>query len=150
MVIDPDTHDDMVSVMQEHTPDVHEKHPPDSFPRLFWDQQRQASSVATPSAMKWHPLMIKWCIYLRHLSSSSYEALRQSGCISLPSQRTLWDYTHFASARAGFSVDTDRQLLDAMEIQSCPEWKKCTILLMDEMHVKADLVYDKFSGTAYM
>ena len=143
VVVDPDMHNDIVSVMKEHTP---EKHPPDSFPRLFWDQQQQSSSVASSSAMKWHPLMIKWCIYLRNLSSSSYEALRQSGCIALPSQRTLRDYTHFASATTGFSVDTDQQLLQAMEIQSCPEWKKCVILLMDEMHIKADLVYDKFSG----
>ena len=146
VVVDRDTHDDMVLVMQEHTTEIHQNHPPESFARLFWDQQQRASSVASSSAMKWHPLMIKWCIYLRHLSSSSYEALRQSGCISLPSQRTLRDYTHFANATAGFSVDTDRQLLNAMEIEKCPEWKKCVVLLMDEMHIKADLVYDKFSG----
>ena len=83
MVVDPDMHDDIISVMKEHTPAIHKKHPVDSFPRLFWDQQQQASSVASTSAMKWHPLMIKWCIHLRNLSSSSYEALRQSGCISL-------------------------------------------------------------------
>ena len=146
VVVDPDTHSDIVSVMKEHTLAIHNKYPVDSFPCLFWDQQQQASSVASASSMKWHPLMIKWCIHLRNQSSSSYEALRQSGCISLPSQRTLRDYTHFAIATAGFSVDTDHQLLQAMEIESCPEWKKFVVLLMDE---KADLVYDKFSGTCY-
>lgn len=124
VVVDLDTHNDMVSVIRKHTPDIHNNRPPDSFARLFWDQQRQASCVASPSALKWHHLMIKWCIYLRYLSSSSYEALRQSGCISVPSQTTLRDYTHFSSATAGFSVDTDQQLLNATEIQSCPEWKK--------------------------
>ena len=53
----------------------------------------------------------------------------------------------FASATAGFSVDTDHQLLQAMEIEGCPEWKKCIVLLIDEMQVKTDLVYDKISGT---
>ena len=47
---------------------------------------------------------------------------------------------------AGFAVDTDHQLLQAMEIEGCPEWKKCIVLLIDEMHVKADL-YDKISDT---
>ena len=44
--------------------------------------------------MRWHPLMIKWCIYLRYLSQGAYETLRKSNCITLPSQRTLRDYTH--------------------------------------------------------
>lgn len=144
--VDPGIHDDMVTVMEAHTQDIHQRHAPDTFARLFWDQQLQASRAKTTSGMRWHPLMIKWCIYLRHLSSSSYEALRQSGCVTLPSQRTLRDYTHFSCAQAGFSVDTDQQLLRVMEVQTCPEWKKQVVLLMDEMHIKADLVYDKFSG----
>ena len=92
--------------------------------------------------------MIKWCLYLHHLSGSGYEALRKSGCIVLPSQRTLRDYTHFATAVTGFSCDVDRQLIDAAEVftPTCPEWKKNVILLMDEMYIREDLVYDKFSG----
>ena len=57
--------------------------------------------------MKWHPLMIKWCIYLRYKSSGAYEMLRESGCIKLPSQRTLRDYTHVFKSVSGFSVDVD-------------------------------------------
>jgi len=90
--------------------------------------------------------MIKWCIYLPHLSSGCYEAIRQSGCITLPSQRTLRDYTHFAKATMGFSVDVDLQLIEAAEILDCPEWKKCVMILMDEMYVKENLVYEKSSG----
>ena len=39
--------------------------------------------------MGWHPLIIKWCLYLRHLSGKAYETTRSSGCIKLLSQRTL-------------------------------------------------------------
>ena len=91
--------------------------------------------------------MIKWCVYLCHLSSSLYEALRQSGCVTLPSQRTLRDYTHFACAQPGFSVDTDQQLLEAMEVQAdLSRVEEASGSLMDEMHIKADLVHDKFTG----
>ena len=106
--------------------------------------------MKTSSTMRWHPLMMKWCIYLRHLSSTAYEALQQSGCVSLPSQRRLRDYTHCVPAETGFSVATDRQLLDAIEVQTCPEWKKQVVLLMDETHIKADLVYDNISGGLFM
>ena len=146
VIVDPETHADMVTIMQESTANVYQQHAPNSFARLFWDQQQEVSSKKTSSTMRWHPLMVKWCIYLHHLSSTAYEALRQSGCVSLPSQRTLRDYTHCARAEIGFSVATDRQLLDVLEVQTCSVWKKQVVLLMDEMHIKADLVYDKMSG----
>ena len=145
-VIDKDTHQELHSIMSDHESLVHQSFPPDYFGRLFWDQQSKALQAKTASAMRWHPLMIKWCLYLRHLSGSGYEALQKSSCISLPSQRTLRDYTHFTKATSGFSCDVDQQLIDAAEIVSCPEWKKSIVLLMDEMHIREDLVYDKFSG----
>lgn len=64
----------------------------------------------------------------------------------LPSQRTLWDYTHFARAISDFPCDVDKQLIDATGISSCPDWKKHVVLIIDEMHLREDLVYDKFSG----
>ena len=65
----------------------------DSFQKIFWDQQQQAALVKNAKSMKWHPIMIKWCHYLQHLSGSSYELLKSSSCIKLPSQCSLRDYT---------------------------------------------------------
>lgn len=124
---------------------VKEKYPEGSFQQIFWAQQRQASS-RSGKGRRWHPLMIKWCIYLKHQSSKAYELLRDSGCIQLPSQRTLRDYTNCVKARAGFSTDVDRQLMQAANLASCPDWQKLTILLLDEMYIREDLVYDKHSG----
>lgn len=39
--------------------------------------------VTSTRAMRWDPLMIRWCLYLRHLSGSAYELIRESGVISL-------------------------------------------------------------------
>ena len=90
--------------------------------------------------------MVKWCIYLRHLSSKAYEALRESGCVALPSQRTLRDYTHFVKAASGFSTAVDQQLMEAADIHTCEERDKYVVLILDEMHIKQELVYDKQTG----
>lgn len=50
------------------------------------------------------PTMIKWCIYLHHLSSSTYNTLRNSRCLRPPSDRTLRDYTHCISSKAGSQI----------------------------------------------
>ena len=59
--------------------------------------------VKSTQGMRWDPLMIRWCLYLRHLSSGAYEMLRSSGVLHLPSQRTLRDYKYYTTAKAGFS-----------------------------------------------
>ena len=118
---------------------------PESFRSLFWQQQKEALQSKN-KGRRWHPLIIRWCLYLRHHSSKAYDALRDSGCILLPSQRTLWDYSHCAKASAGYSTEEDRQLKRAANIESCPEWHKLAIILIDEMYIKESLVFDKHSG----
>lgn len=116
------------------------------FQKIFWQQQAHASSMQNPRGMRWHPLMIKWCIYLRAHSQGAYETLRQSKCIQLPSQRTLRDYTHHLKPGPGFSSGVDSQLQSAVNIEKCEERDKYVLLLLDEMHVKQDLVYNKNTG----
>lgn len=63
--------------------------------------------------------------YCTHRSSGAYETLRDSGCIRLPSQRTLRDYTHYIEAKPGFSheVDVMLQFRDA-KVDTCVEREK--------------------------
>ena len=79
-------------------------------------------------------------------SSGAYEALRSSGCLQLPSQRTLRDYTHYVEAHTGFSDAVDRMLMNTAKVGSCSEREKCVLLLLDEMHIREDLVFDKHTG----
>ena len=37
-------------------------------------------------------------------------------------------------------------LMKAAEVTTCPEWNKVVLLLLDEMHIRENLVYDKHSG----
>ena len=95
-------------------------------------------------SMKWHPLFVEWCLYLRHISGKSYEMLRDSGCVQLPSKHTLRDYTHYTSTSFGFSVDVDQQLLRSFDLTV--ERNRCVTLVIEEVYIKEDLVYDKHQG----
>ena len=121
--LDDSTTSDLHQIMLEEEEQVAQKFPPGSFQDIFWQQQKEAASRSGKEKrrMRWHPLMIKWCLYLRHQPSKAYETLRESGCIHLQSQRTLRDYTHCVQSSAGFSAEVDRQLLQAANFRSCPE-----------------------------
>ena len=141
--LDDDTSEDFRKIMTEEEGIVFNTYPPGSFQRLFWQQQKEACIKSDKRGMRWHPATIKWCIYLRHQSQKAYETLRS--CISLPSQRTLRDYTHCVKSGNGFSTEVDKQLMLAMG-ESCQEYEKMVVLLMDEMYVKEDIVYNKHTG----
>ena len=106
----------------------------------------KAASCKNAKGIRWHPLFIRWCLFLRHQSSGAYETLRESDVVPLPSQRTLRDYTYYVKAHVGFSNDVDRQLMEAASVLTCEEWKRCVVILFDEMHIREDLVYEKETG----
>ena len=72
-------------------------------------------------------------VHLRHLSGSAYELLCNTGCLKLPSQRTLRDYTYLTF---GYSSEIDAQLMKA-------QYVRCIGLIIDDVYIKEDLVLDK-------
>ena len=173
--VDTELDGDLRLTITENDKDVMERYPEGSFQGVFWDQQKKAASLKDSRSMKWHPLFIKWCLYLRHVSGKGYEMLRNTKCICLPSQRTLRDYTHYTTTVIGFSAEVDKQLRDAVDMSEernrytlanaqmysfihnlpfrthvyvtyCDFVFRYVTLIMDEVHIKDDLVYDKHSG----
>ena len=104
--------------------------------RVFFQQQLESSSKNNACGMMWHPLMIRWCIYLLHQLQGAYETLRR--VVALPSQRTLRDYTHHVPPTPGFSAEVDCQLINAANLDQCEERERYVILVLDEMHIKED------------
>ena len=145
VTVDSALHNDLKEVMEKETDKVYAAYPEELFPHLFLEQQQKAASLKDARSMKWHPLIIKWCLYLRHLSGKAYELLRKTGAVSLPSQSTLRDYTHYVSTMIGFSAEIDKQLLDLVSFDK--EYNRYVTLVMDEVHIREDLVYDKNEGT---
>jgi len=74
-------------ITEQYSSKVTECHPEGSF---AWDSQYKALSVKNMKSMRCDTVVIRWCLYLCHLSgSSAYEMLRESGVIKLPSQMTI-------------------------------------------------------------
>ena len=145
--IDEPVHDDLVNMMKDHTDKVLQKHGEDSFLGIFWSQQMKSATASSSKGRRWHPLVIKWCLYLQHLSSKAYETIRNSGVINLPSSRTLRDYKHLEDTKIGFSIEADRQLFDILKQKD--DLAKYGVILFDEMYVKQGLVFEKSTGALF-
>ena len=65
--LDVETTSDLCAIMELEEESILKKYPEDSFQRVFWQQQKEASSK-DKRGMRWHPAMIKWCLYLCHQS----------------------------------------------------------------------------------
>ena len=132
---------DFVNIVHEMTNTVHQQNQDRSFRHLFWDEQVKALSKSDSRQIRWHPALIKWCLHLKFISSGAYHALRSSGVITLPSERTLRSYTHWIEAGIGFQQAVDDQLLKEMNINE--EKDRYVVLCWDEVKVKEGLVFNK-------
>ena len=142
VMVDPSTHNDLLAIMSAQK----DTGSGDTFRSIFWQQQLKAAKLSKKNGMRWHPAMIRWCLYLHHRSSGCYATLRNSGVITLPSERTLRDYRHCFSADFGFSASSDRQLCEAVKSHKPSNLAKYVTVVIDEMYIKAGLVFNKTSG----
>ena len=60
------------------------------FMNLFWQEQKKLFSRSS-TGVRYHPMIIRFCLSLAAKSPSTYEELRNSGVLVLPSQRRLKD-----------------------------------------------------------
>ena len=110
------------------------------FPVLLNDQ---AKALTVPKRqMRWHPLVIKWCLRMFSKSHAAYDDLRESGFLNLPSGRLLSDYKNLSSPLSGWQTST----LDEMKLK----FEKVKIgkrgqlggLFFDEVKIKEGLVFN--------
>ena len=127
VLVDSDLSDDLLGVMKENHERIQKAYPEGSFARLFWDEQLKAGSVKASQQYQWHPLMIKFCLNLKLISSAAYHAARTSGFLRLPSERTLRDYTSYFKCKPGFQPELNEMLKKESNIDSLPESKKYII-----------------------
>ena len=140
--LEPQMQDDLTSIMEEMSNDIRKMNPEQSFRQLFWEQQLQAINAKDVRQVRWHPALIKWCLHLKFKSSSAYHALRSTGVLTLPSERTLRDYTHWIKGEVGFHASVNCQLIKEAKIREKDEY---VTLVFDDMKVREDLVFDKHS-----
>ena len=113
------------------------------FMSLFWQQQKQLFCSCS-HGVRYHPMVIRFCLSLAAKSSSCYEELRNSGILVLPSQRTLRDYRNYIKPKVGFNHDAVEELKKETSAYLNTQWY--IVLLFDEIKIKANLVFHKVTG----
>ena len=142
--LNEDLHNDLTQIMRDKTNDVQKKYEKKCFQRVFWEQQLQALKAKSPKQYRWHPMMIRWCLHLHMLSSATYRAMQSSGVITLPSQRTLRDYSRWIKSEVGIQPAVTSQLVQEATAKSMnSDLRQYVAVVFDEMKVKEGIVYDK-------
>ena len=115
------------------------------FMELFWQQQKKLFTRSSNSkGVRYHPMIIRYCLSLATKSPACYEELRNSGILVLPSQRTLKDYRNCIRPKAGFQHEVIEELKSLTN--GYFDVQRYIVLLFDEMKVSSNLVFDKTTG----
>ena len=88
-MLDKNMEIDLITIMRDNAEKINTTYAEGTFAQLFWDEQFKAASLHNKRQVRWHPVIIKWCLNLKLLSSSAYHAFRSSEFVTLPSERTL-------------------------------------------------------------
>jgi hypothetical protein len=108
-----------------------------SMQQLFW--QQQLACLNKKQGNRWHPAMIRYCIGLHAKSPGAYDTLL---CVlTLPSSRTLRDYTYFTKPKSGLDVEVMKRLCDDFNVAHMSQIEKNVVLVFDEIHISQGLVY---------
>ena len=111
--------------------------------KLFWEQQKKLFSSSS-AGVRYHPMIICFCLSLAAKSPSCYEELRNSKVLVLPSQRRLKDYRNAIRPQRGFNKEIVEGVKSLTE--SYFDVQRYVVLLFDEMKVQSNLVFDKVTG----
>ena len=142
--VEDDVEDDLASIMKDMTAEVRRSFSEGSVQRIFWEQQLKALKTKESCQLRWHPAVIRWCLHIRFKSPGAYESLRNSGVLTLPSERKRLDYSHWSKSCPGFSAALNEELLREVDMRQ--DINKFIVLAFDEMKIKENLVLDKHSS----
>ncbi|KAK3921442.1 Transposable element P transposase [Frankliniella fusca] len=133
-----DTSKELCSILKKNVSNMSD------LQKLVWGEQLKAiSRQHNPRSVRWSPMMIKIALHIQMQSPSAYEYLRESGILKLPSQRRLFDFTHFTEAKNGIQDDILNLLEEKINKMVKEEHEKYFNLLFDEMTIHQSLVISK-------
>ena len=122
--------------MREHTGSSR-----DQFLPVLLNDQAKALTVPKRQ-MRWHPLIIKWCLRMFTKSHAAYDDLRESGFLNLPSGRLLSDYKNLCSPLSGWQSSTLAEMKLKFEKTKVGKRGQLGGLFFDEVKIKEGLVFN--------
>ena len=110
--------------------------------KFFWEQQ-MALMQSKKMGRRYHPQVIRFALSIHGKSPSTYRELQDSGALILPSERVLRDYKNYFKPKAGINkenVECLREKIKSFTVQ------RYVAIVIDEMTIQSNLVFDKHSG----
>ena len=96
-------------------------------------------------------MIIRYCLSLASISAAAYDDIcynekTGAGFVILPShrRRCLRDYKNYIRSQRGFNKDIVNELLE--KVKHFSDNEKYFVMLMDEMKIQENLVWDKHTG----
>ena len=137
--IDADLSEDLAKIFKRH----HNKMTDEQ--RIFWSEQLKAlGKQDNPRTMRWNPFVIRIALHLQMISRSAYEYV--GNFIKLPSQRRLYDYTHFVEAKEGPQEAIITNVKTKIENLNGPDHETYFNIIFDEMYIRSNIVISKKTG----
>ena len=101
----------------------------------------QATALTTPSrSMRWHPLVIKWCLRMWTKSHAIYDEMRELSGLKLPTGRTLSDYKNYKHPESGWKEENIENMKLRLNSLKLPNHAIVGGLYFDEVKIKEGLV----------
>jgi len=113
---------------------------------LFIHEQIKIARAAKPCGRRWHPTILRFALLLKSTSTAAYRAVADSGLITLPSERTLFEYSHASEAKEGVTKEKLDRINRRLNEKYPKDYQRWFMFIMDEIHVNKKLVYQKSSG----
>nr|XP_047126212.1 uncharacterized protein LOC124807816 [Hydra vulgaris]XP_047126213.1 uncharacterized protein LOC124807816 [Hydra vulgaris]XP_047126214.1 uncharacterized protein LOC124807816 [Hydra vulgaris]XP_047126215.1 uncharacterized protein LOC124807816 [Hydra vulgaris]XP_047126216.1 uncharacterized protein LOC124807816 [Hydra vulgaris]XP_047126217.1 uncharacterized protein LOC124807816 [Hydra vulgaris]XP_047126218.1 uncharacterized protein LOC124807816 [Hydra vulgaris]XP_047126219.1 uncharacterized p len=125
--------------------DLHSVSP---FMKFFWTEQ-QKYLLSNPTSVRYHPMIIRYCLSFCAKSPSAYEDIPYdkksgTGFLVLPSRRHLCDYKNYIHPQRGFNLDIIKELKS--KVKDFSDVEKYIVLLFDEIKIQENLLWDKHTG----
>ena len=111
--------------------------------KFFWQEQMKLLQSAK-MGRKYHPQIIRFALSIHGKSPSAYRELQDSGALILPSERVLRDYKNYFKPKAGINKENVESLRE--KTSSFTPLQRYVAVVMDEMRIQSNLVFDKVSG----
>ena len=116
------------------------------FMKFFWEQQKYIN-VSCKTSIRYHPMIIQYCLALQAKSAAAYNEIRfdeKTGFVVLPSQRRLRDYKNYIHPKQRFNHEIVNELKN--KIKNFSDIERFMVILFDEMKIQENLVWSKHTG----
>ena len=116
--------------------------------KFFWQEQMKLLQ-SSKMGRRYHPQVIRFALSIHSKSlsinsKSAYRELRESGALILPSEQVLRDYKNYFKPKAGINKENVESLRE--KSSSFSSVQRYVAVIMDEMKIQSNLVFDKVSG----